>query len=162
MSNRYIKRGDGLKKIILLMVIVLTLISVGCNEKDIAKESIETQKEQGVREILVKETERSLQGLKDLFKEEGFEVGENEVLAFQMLNAGGGIKFKLGSELIEIYEYDLGNLSDEAKITVDQAEKGSVDMSGFNIPVVYKEGFMIARYEDHSQKEKILEIFNRY
>ncbi len=103
-----------------------------------------------------------LESLKQAYKDEGFEVGDNETLAYEMLNAKAGIKFKLNGELIELYEYDTNNLVGDAAETVEQAKSGSVSMSGFNIPVVYKDGLMIARHDEHSKKDEVLKVFNDF
>jgi len=72
------------------------------------------------------------------------------------------MKFTLDGEPIEIYEYDMDNLSDEAREIVEQAKQGSINFSGFNIPVKFKDGLMLIRFNEHSQGEKIVEIFNSF
>ena len=102
-----------------------------------------------------------LSGLKQRFKDAGFTVGNNEPVAFEMLNAKDGMKFNLDNELIEIYEYDMSNLSVDVKSMIDQAKKGNVNLLGFNIPVKFNAG-LIVRYDGHSQADKIVEVFNNY
>lgn len=168
--------------VIIILSLVLLMSTTGCGGKGSAEPETETErvsaavepkdepkvepkdepKEVKKKEKEVVKTGRSLEGLKDTFKDSGFELGENELIAFEMLEATNGMKFTLDDELIEIYEYNLGNLTDEAKEVVRQAETGSVEMSGFIIPVEYKDGLMITRQDEHSQKEKILDIFNKY
>ena len=103
-----------------------------------------------------------LNGFKQYLKDNGFTVGDNEIVAYDMLYAKDGLKFKINNELIEIYEYDTANLSADASSIVDQAKQGSVNFLGFNMPVTYNNGLMLVRYDDHSQGDKIVELFNSY
>jgi hypothetical protein len=103
-----------------------------------------------------------LSRLKQSFKDAGFNVGENEVVAFETLKAKDGIKFKLDNELIEIYEYDMNNLENDVKRLLDQAKKGNVNLLGFSIPVKFNDGLVLVRYAEHSKTKKIVEVFNNY
>ena len=103
-----------------------------------------------------------LSGLKQSFKDAGFTVGNNEPVAYEMLSAKDGMKFKLDNELIEIYEYDMSNLSVDVKSMIDQAKQGNVNLLGFNIPVKFNAGLILVRYNEHSQADKIVEVFNNY
>lgn len=105
---------------------------------------------------------RSVEDFKEQLVKEGFTVGDNQLIAYEMVNANNGIKFELDGELIEVYEFDLNKLSNEAKETTKQAEQGSISMSGFNVPVKYNKGIMIARLDEHSQADKLIEILNSY
>lgn len=151
-----------MKKLFILLLILAVFLA-GCqstqeqgtineNNEPIAQEQQSEQKEQKSR----------LEMLKQAFKDAGFEVGENELLAYEMLHAKNGMKFTLDGEPIEIYEYDMDNLSDEAREIVEQAKQGSINFSGFNIPVKFKDGLMLIRFDEHSQGEKIVEIFNSF
>jgi len=156
-----------MKKLIPILLMVLLVVS-GCgkeggptNNSQPAANQVEQDQEKEVEQTN-SEAKSRLEGLKQSFEDAGFKVGENEILAFEMMHASNGLKFKLDDELIEIYEYDLDNLTDEAKNIVNQAKEGSVEFSGFNVPVVYKGGLILVRHDEHSQGEKIKEIFNNY
>jgi ribosomal protein S19 len=103
-----------------------------------------------------------LSGLKQRFKDAGFTVGNSESVAYEMLGAKDGVKFNLDNELIEIYEYDMANLSEDIKILIEQAKKGNVNLFGFNIPVKFNDGLILVRYDEHSKANKIVEVFNNY
>ena len=148
------------KKILIVLLVVSMIALVGC-QGDPAVNDQENVEQSSVNTDDVSPTSR-LDGLKEAFAEAGFKVGDNEIVAFEMLYADSGMKFTLDGELIEIYEYDMSSLSDEAKAVVDQAKGGSVDFSGFNIPVKFKEGIMLVRYDEHSQGEKIVDVFNQF
>jgi hypothetical protein len=72
------------------------------------------------------------------------------------------VKFNLDNELIEVYEYDMANLSEDIKILIEQAKKGNVNLFGFNIPVKFNDGLILVRYDEHSKANKIVEVFNNY
>ncbi|KNF08572.1 hypothetical protein CLPU_6c00580 [Gottschalkia purinilytica] len=151
-----------MKKLIIVMFSVILIIGVsGCSKNTNTTKDIKEEKQE-VNQVQ-EDKGNLLDQLKDEFKKAGFEIGSNEVVAFDMVNAKNGYKFKVDGELIEIYEYDLNNLSDEAKKSVEQAKKGTVNMSGFNLPCVWNEkGIAMFRVEEHSQKDKIVEIFNNF
>lgn len=145
-----------MKKIVSILVLLTLLLgaTIGCTKKEEAKQNVPEKKQEEVKP--------NLDRLKEEFKKEGLEVGDNENVAFDMLGANNGYKFKLNGELIEIYEYNLNALSENGNKFVEQAKNGSVTMSGFNIPVKYNDGIMITRYDEHKDKDKILEIFNKF
>ena len=153
-----------MKKIFALLALVVFLVGLaGCQGKQepgAANDSIQAgQVAQGQTEGQILSR---LNNLKRAFKDAGFVVGENEILAYDMLHADAGMKFTLDEELVEVYEYDMSNLSDDASAMVEQAQGGSINFSGFNVPVKFKDGLMLVRYDEHSQGEKITKIFNEF
>lgn len=154
------------KALLLLLSMTIVIGLSGCGNKPVNTEKdADTNKEQQNPVVAEQEKEgpvSRLDGLKQSFKDEGFNVGENEIIAFEIINASNGMKFTLDDELIEIYEYDMANLSDEAKVTVEQAQEGYIDLSGIKLPVKFKDGLLLARHDEHSQGEKIVKIFDEY
>lgn len=149
---------------ILLVIMLILLVMGGCGSKTTEDKANPQQQTNETSEQASEETKivSRLDELKQKFAEAGFEVGENQMVAYEMIYAKDGRKFTLDGELIEIYEYDLDNLSEEAKEVIEQAKQGSVNISGFNVPVIYKDGLMLMRHDEHSQGEKIIEIFKNY
>lgn len=164
------------KKVILgllVMTVMGTIGLIGCGQNDKASSEstkvdskaetkVEAKKEETKPEEKKKEDKSKLDGLKEAYKEAGFTIGDNEQVAFEMLGAKSGYKFKVDNELIEIYEYDMNNLTEDAKKYVEQAKKGSITLSGFNVPVKFKDGLMLTRHNEHSKKDKIVEVFEKY
>lgn len=146
----------------LLVVLLLISLLAGCAAGGDVEQPAEAPaaSQQEVHEP-VPEVSRLVE-LKQHFAGAGFEIGENELIAYDMIHATNGMKFTLDGELIEIYEYDLDNLTPEAQDTVQQAEAGSISFSGFNVPVVCKDGLMLVRHDEHSQGDKIVEAFNNF
>lgn len=137
-----------MRKIVSILLCCLLIFSVvGCNEKT------NTDKKEDVKI-------NKLDKFKNTLKEKGYTVGENETLAFQMVGATNGYKFKVDGNLIEIYEYDEKNLSEEGKKFIEQAKNGSINLSGFNVPVKYNNYLMLSRVNEHPKGKEIVEIFN--
>ncbi|KOA90880.1 hypothetical protein [Clostridium botulinum] len=151
------------KCFILIFVTFIMIFSLsGCSNNATQKTDSDNHIEKKENVSKKEKNVSKLDGLKETFKNSGFKVGENEELAYAMLNATNGYKFKLNDKEIEIYEYDMKKLNEEGKKIVNQAKKGSISFSGLNIPVKFKNGLMIVRYDEHKDKDKILEIFNSY
>ncbi|MEG0297434.1 MAG: hypothetical protein RR620_12015 [Clostridium sp.] len=143
-----------MKKILSLLICLmlsLTVVSCGDNKEEVKEPEKEPVVEQPVSKV---------DKFKNTLKEKGYEVGEDELLAFEMVGANNGYKFKVDGELIEIYEYDEANLSEEGKGFIEQGKNGSISLSGFNVPVKYNNFLMLGRADKHSKGTEIIEIFN--
>lgn len=147
----------------LLALLLMSVLLVGCSDQAAKPVEKEIKEVSNAKEIKEEKEESKLQSIKDELSKD-FEVGDNEVLAYEMVKANGGIKFTVDDELLELYEYDLNNLTEEQEQLVKQAENGSIDMDGFNIPCYYKDGIMALRLDEHSKaaaiKEKLNNILN--
>lgn len=159
------------KRIFLLFIAsIIGLNIIGCNNsKNEVKGGNEvSSKTQEQNSNISKENDQSkekkepIEALKQAFLDNGFEVGENQPIAYEMLGATSGEKFTLDGELIEIYYYDELKLNDESRKLYEQAKLGNVDMSGINIHVIFKNNFALCRAEEHKEKDKILEVFNSF
>ncbi|MFR1708913.1 MAG: hypothetical protein ACLSV2_08435 [Clostridium sp.] len=103
----------------------------------------------------------TIDSIKQSFADAGMTVGENKEVMFQMIGANNGVKFDINEETVELYYYDSKNLSDDGKEYVKQAKEGSVSILGMSSkPALYKDGFMLINYENHKDKDKIVETFN--
>lgn len=147
------------KKLIASVLALFTIISlVGCGNS-------QTTANADAKEPTKQESNKNvnpLDGLKQEFVKAGFTVGDNKELAYSMLGATNGYKFDLNGSPIEIYYYDSKNLKEDDKKFYEQAKKGKIDMSGINVPVVFKNDLMIVRADEHKDKDKILEVFNNF
>ena len=143
------------KKIIAIFCSALLLIGlVGCSSNN------ETSKSQNNNVESSQSSKNKLDEFKEKLKAEGFEVGENEVVAYDMIGANNGYKFKVDGELVEIYEYDKNNLSEDGKVKVQEAENGSIDFGGMNLPVKYNNYLVLVRMDEHRKANEIIEVFN--
>lgn len=147
------------KKLIASVLALFTIISlVGCG-------STQTTASADTKETVRQESNKNvnpLDGLKQEFVKAGFTVGNNKELAYSMLGAANGYKFDLNGSPIEIYYYDSKNLKEDDKKFYEQAKNGKIDMSGINVPVVFKNDLMIVRADEHKDKDKVLEVFNNF
>lgn len=146
------------KKIISALLTALLAFSlVSCSTSKTAATNSQTD----VKKEETKST-NPLDDLKKAFVDAGLKVGDNKELAFAMLGASNGYKFDINGKPIEIYYYDSKKLTKDQKKFYDQAKNGSVDMSGFNLPVKFKNDIMLVRFDEHPNKDKILEVFNNF
>lgn len=147
------------KKIIAtFLAAILAFSLVGCSN---SKTTTNAPAEPTAKKEETKST-NPLDDLKKAFVDAGLKVGDNKELAFAMLGASNGYKFDINGKPIEIYYYDSKKLTDDQKKFYNQAKNGSVDMSGFNLPVKFKNDIMLVRFDKHPNKDKILEVFNNF
>ncbi|MGL5330159.1 MAG: hypothetical protein ACRDD7_12890 [Peptostreptococcaceae bacterium] len=147
-----------MKKILALILVgALSFGVIGCgaDKKPETENKENTSTESKKEEVKLSKIDK----FKNYLKDKGFKVEDNEVLAFDMMKANDGAKFKVDGQLIEIYTYDKDKLIDGAQEMLDAAVNGSVNMSGFNIPVVYNNYAMLGRVNEHSKKDEIINIF---
>lgn len=156
-----------MKKLLsILLAGMLSFGMVACGEsKDTSKKDdtskpapTETKKEEPKKE----EKKEPIEAFKEELKKAGLNIGENSDVFFEMVGATSGQKIKVNDQLLEIYYYDESKLTEEGKKLFEQAKKGNIDMSGINLPVVYKNNFALARVSEHKDKDKILEVFNSF
>jgi hypothetical protein len=125
-------------------------------------EDVKKEESENIKENDKEEVKTPLDSLKDEFVKSGFEIGENEELAFAMMGATNGYKYKINGQLAEFYIYEADKLTDEGKELFEQAKKGSVSMGGFNFKVDYVNGFVITRLDEHKDKDKIIEVVKNF
>ena len=142
------------KIIAMLLSSLLVFVLVGCGSSD--KDNVNKDNTQLTEEV----SKNKLDEFKEALKSKGYEVGDNEVVAYEMVGATNGYKFKVDGELIEIYEYDPSKLTDEGKEKLEEAKNGSINMSGISIPVKYNNNLVLVRSDEHSKGKEILDIFN--
>ncbi|WP_454053312.1 hypothetical protein [Clostridium sp. Marseille-Q7071] len=102
----------------------------------------------------------TIDSIKQSFADAGMTIGENKEVMYQMIGANNGIKFDINDDTVELYFYDSKNLLENGKEYTKQAKEGEVSLMGKNMQVLYKDGFMLLNYDDHKDKDKIVETFN--
>ena len=143
--------------VILSSLLVFALVGCGSNDKESAnKDNLQSTEVESTNEV----NKSRLDKFKEELKAKGYEVGDNEIVAYEMVGATNGYKFKVDGEPIEIYEYDESKLTDDGKQKLEEAKKGSINMSGINMPVKYNNNLVLIRSDEHSKGNEILEIFN--
>ena len=92
-------------------------------------------------------------------KEAGIEV-EEEPIGGEIIGAETGFKFTINGEVIDVYEYDL--TSDNEKTVQFLSEiraNGKINPFGYEVAVLLNKSLALANYENHSMKDRIIEIF---
>lgn len=155
-------------KKILLTILLIGTVSVsmftGCGNKKGVKEdaakptATDTSKQTDTKDEVNKDTGNRLDKLKAELKKKGFEVGENKDVVFAMIGATNGYKFDVNGQQIEAYLYEENKLTEEGKEMLKQAKNGSISLSGINLKVDYINDFVVARLEEHKDKDKIIEV----
>ncbi len=136
-----------MKKVILIVFIILTMLLCSCLAQETDKEN-GTEKDQDIT------TEEQTQStVYESFEKElnnrGFEF-ETVAMAAQMVGAKSGIKYIFGDEKVELYEFDI-----ESDAYKEALAEQSLKSDFGDFPAAVKGGFAVI-----SDNEEILEIFN--
>lgn len=108
-------------------------------------------------------TNESLGDLVEHFKSNGFETGEVIGKAYSMMGAVEGFGIMINGEQIEFYRFDIKTTDEETKKNLETARTAGVySMSGMSFSAIMNGNMMLVRYEDHPEKDKIIEVFKNY
>ena len=149
----------------ILIGLVAFLLLVACGEKETTTEVKEPQvkQEEPKKEEVKQEQSKSLSGIVNHFKDNGFIVGDVHTKAFEMLGAVDGFGIDVDGEQIEFYLFDRTSANEETLKNLEDAEVlGKINMSGFSIPAKINEDIILLRYDEHPNKDKVIETFNNY
>lgn len=167
-----------IKKEIINCLILSTAMSftlIGCsNKKEV--QNIDSKKNVEVSSNTAKKAEvtanpklnddkvksKSLDDVIGLLKENGFQKVEKvEGLAFGIVGAKDGSNIKIDGITIEVYIYDLDNLSEQAKKLIKEIkEKGTMTLvEGYPTKGLISSNVVIMGYEEHPNKDKLIEVF---
>ncbi len=118
------------------------------------------------QDVSAKETSKviTIEDFKRALNENGLTVtNENSKIA-SLIGATEGYGYTIGNDIIEVYKFDEKSDTDLTKNNIKSAkEKGIITMPEFNnasFNVKYNKGLVLSNYEQHPNKEKILEVFN--
>lgn len=109
--------------------------------------------------------EVSIESFKKKLIDNGLEITEETTKAGSMIGAKEkGYGYEINGKFIEIYQYDLNSIEELTKNNIKLAQtEGKITMPAFNnieYKAVYNKGLVLINYEEHPNKDKILEIFN--
>lgn len=104
----------------------------------------------------------SLNDIVENFKTNGLEIGEKSEKIFALIGAKDGYSIQLNGEKVELYEYDPDSKEDLTKTSLKTAEEGYIDMVGTKVNVILNGNIVLAGYDDHPDKDKIIELFKNY
>ena len=143
-----------LKNIILTIILILSiLLLTGCSKE----ENVETSSKVSLKQL-------SIEDFKNAIKKSGITITNETNKLATMIGAEEGYGYEINGQSIEIYKFDEKSDNELTKNNIKSAkEKGIVVMPDFNnmtISVKYNKGLILANYEQHPDKEKILEAFS--
>ena len=145
--------------IILIAIIILASIaSIYFYNKE---HKVNETKEE-VKELLNEKV--TIEDFKKKLEESGITISmETENKESKEIGASRGYTYMISEKVIQVYEYDLNNTDELTVTNIKMAqEKGKVVMPLMNnleINVKYNKGLVLLNYQEHPEKEKILEAF---
>jgi hypothetical protein len=96
------------------------------------------------------------------FKTNGVTIGEKSDKMFALIGAKDGYSIQLNGEKVELYEYDPDSKAKLTKTNLKTAKDGYIDMVGTKINVTLNGNIVLANYDDHPDKDKLVELFKNY
>lgn len=143
-----------LKNIILTIILILSiLLLTGCSKE----ENVKTSSKVTLKQL-------SIENFKNELQKSGVTITNETNKLATMIGAEEGYGYEINGQIIEIYKFDEKSDNELTKSNIKSAkEKGIVTMPDFNnitISVKYNKGLILASYEQHPDKEKILKVFN--
>jgi hypothetical protein len=105
--------------------------------------------------------EKTLTDLVAHFKGKGLEVGEVYKESMGWLGASESYWIKIGGDRVVIGKYDLTD-SSEAVLAAELRKNGYISVLGTKRPTRVNGPFVLAFYNEHPQKQAILDAFNSF
>lgn len=96
------------------------------------------------------------------FKTNGLTIGEKSDKIFQLIGAKDGYAIEINGEKVELYEFDPDSKAEITKTNLKTAKEGYMDMVGSKANVILNGNIALIGYDDHPDKDKIVEIFKNY
>lgn len=147
--------------ITIILIIIIVLVSIASiyfyNKEHKVNESREE-----VKELLQEKV--SIADFKSKLEENGIEIEmETENKESKAIGASKGMTYMISGKIIQVYEYDLDTTEELSVSNLKLArEEGKVVMplmDNLEINVKYNKGLVLLNYQEHPDKEKILEVF---
>ncbi len=149
-----------MKKILLISVILAAMLLSACGAPTSGPT---TQLAPAKQEPTLTPKPVTLTDVVRYFKEQGLEVGEIVTKAFSMMGAVDGFGIYIEGEQIELYLFDPETADDETLRNLQDAQSiGKFSAFGFSFPVVMNGDIMLTRYDEHTQKDRIIKIFKQF
>lgn len=148
-----------LKFITLLAIMVLLVVTLtGCTS-DNTGSSVETN-----GGTTKQESNISIDDFIKKLEEADLKINDKINKSSELIGAKEGYGLEINGEYIEIYLYNTNSQEELTKSNIKSAkEKGIITMPSFDnyeMKAVYNKGLVLVGYEEHINKDKILEVFN--
>lgn len=150
------------KNYIVILLVLLICVAAVAGIVLYNKEHKVTESKNEVKE-LVKET-ATIEDFKKKLDESDLKVDlEAENTECDLIGASEGMSYTINDSLIQVYKFDFNNSNELTVSNLKLAQdEGKVVMPSFNnyeFKVVYNKGLILVNSEDHSDREKIVELF---
>lgn len=149
-----------LKFITLLAIMVLLVVTLtGCTS-DNTGSSVETNGGTTKQEV----SNVSIEDFMKKLEEADLKINDKIKKSSELIGAKEGYGLEINGEYIEIYLYNTNSQEELTKSNIKSAkEKGIITMpslDNYEMKAIYNKGLVLAGYEEHINKDKIIEIFN--
>lgn len=165
MVNHAEKNGN--LKYIILVIIIIAVLAIGIyfivNNKGEESTMTSTEAQQSTIGQTEEVKETNIEEFKTKLEESGLTISDTIQKSAELIGAEEGIGYEIDGEVIEVYKFNENSTDDLTKTNIESAKKdGKINMTTFNMTlnVKYNKGLCLVRYENHPDKEKILEVFN--
>lgn len=155
----HVKERDGNLKYILIFIMIIVILAIGIyfiinrgNNTEMVSTNTTSLKE------------KTIEKFKTKLEEDGLVIADTVEKSSTMIGATEGIGYEINGNVIEIYMFDENSTEELTKNNIKSAKSnGTISMPSFNnmtLKVKYNDGLCLVNYENHPNKEKIIEIFN--
>ncbi len=165
-----------MKKIFIGLIaalMVVTLVACGQTKDAVSTDSLQSSKQSvsaatdtptSTKSSTVNKTvsNNRLGDLVEFFKSNGFTVGEKTEKMAAIIGAKAGFGIQVNGKNIEIYEYDSKSKDELTVNNLETARDGYIDMSGFTLKCALNGNLILAGYDEHPDKDKIVETFKKF
>ncbi len=163
-----------MKKIVIGLfaaLMVVTLVACGQTKETVStdtsqssKQSVSTSTPISTKSSTVSKTvsKNRLGDMVEFFKSNGFTIGEKTEKMAAIIGAKAGFGIQLNGKNVEIYEYDAESKDELTVNILETARDGYIDMSGFTLKCVLNGNLILAGYDEHPDKDKIVETFKNF
>lgn len=161
------KESEGKLKYIFIFIIIMVALAAGIyfiiNNKGKKSTMTSTESQKSITERTEKEKEITIEDFKTKLEESGLTISDTIQKSAELIGAEEGIGYEIDGTVIEVYKFNENSTDDLTKTNIESAKKdGKINMATFNMTlnVKYNKGLCLIGYENHPDKEKILEVFN--
>ncbi len=144
------------KHIVLILVLVIILVSI--------LGILLYNREHDITNTTTSEHVLEIEDFKKKLEENEISIDEEvQITEASSIGAVDGAKFTIQGESIQVYRYDLNSSDELATLNIKNAsENGRIilpQLDDLELTVIYNKGLILANFENHPDKEKIIDIF---
>lgn len=104
---------------------------------------------------------KTINDLISYFKQNGLKVDNVDVMMFQIIGASDGKRMNINNTEIEVYKFDSDDKGQQT-ILNDIEKTGTINVLNMKEPAIINGSFIIISYEDHPDKQKIIQLFKKF